>query len=176
MVKVLLNELQNFQRKHHICVLNKTFSNELYHQNNNIHILEESKQVVFENEEDTKDNDFYSNNLDDLDENTFECDTDILDNQIEMKSDIENETYFEEQNFDESFEPAEKHEINVSFTGKEPQSRISKKLVKEKRRECKTCKKTFSRPEYLKSHQRSHTGEKPFECKTCKKCFAQVHH
>ena len=85
--------------------------------------------------------------------------------------DKENETYFDEQNFDESFEPAKKHEINVSSTGKEPQSRISKKLLKEKRHECKTCKKKFSRPEYMKIHGRLHTGERPFECKTCKKKF-----
>ena len=35
-----------------------------------------------------------------------------------MKSDKENETYFDEQNFDESLEPVEKHETDVSSTGK----------------------------------------------------------
>ena len=85
LVKVLLNEFQKFQRKHHKCFLDKTFANELYHQNDDNEVLEESKPDVQENgevEKDTKDHDLSLDNH----ENTFEYDTDILDNHIDMKS------------------------------------------------------------------------------------------
>ncbi|KAJ8333271.1 hypothetical protein SKAU_G00421670 [Synaphobranchus kaupii] len=41
---------------------------------------------------------------------------------------------------------------------------------------CAQCGKRFSRQDYLKVHQRCHTGDKPFPCSQCQKSFACRHH
>lgn len=38
---------------------------------------------------------------------------------------------------------------------------------------CETCGKSFASKEYLKHHNRIHTGSKPFKCEICFRTFAQ---
>lgn len=38
---------------------------------------------------------------------------------------------------------------------------------------CETCGKSFASKEYLKHHNRIHTGSKPFKCEVCFRTFAQ---
>lgn len=38
---------------------------------------------------------------------------------------------------------------------------------------CETCGKSFASKEYLKHHNRIHTGFKPFKCEVCLRTFAQ---
>src|SRR2546421_10391866 len=38
---------------------------------------------------------------------------------------------------------------------------------------CGDCRKTFSRLEHLKRHQKNHTGEKTFECPLCERKFSR---
>ncbi|CAI9617934.1 unnamed protein product [Staurois parvus] len=38
---------------------------------------------------------------------------------------------------------------------------------------CETCGKSFASKEYLKHHNRIHTGAKPFKCDICFRTFAQ---
>ena len=45
--------------------------------------------------------------------------------------------------------------------------------TKEKRYDCKTCSKQFSRVDNLKVHERIHTGEKLFTCQHCSKKFSE---
>ncbi|GAB1603916.1 zinc finger protein 271-like [Argonauta hians] len=42
-----------------------------------------------------------------------------------------------------------------------------------KSHKCVHCSKTFARRNYLKSHERVHSGEKPFNCMYCRKAFSQ---
>ena len=42
--------------------------------------------------------------------------------------------------------------------------------------QCTTCEKIFKKKDYLKIHERIHTGELPFECMACNKRFKRMHH
>ena len=39
--------------------------------------------------------------------------------------------------------------------------------------QCKICGKTFTKADYLKTHEKIHGGEKSFECSTCNMKYAQ---
>ena len=44
---------------------------------------------------------------------------------------------------------------------------------KEKSISCRYCSNMFSRKDYAKNHERTHTGEKPFSCGACEASFSQ---
>ena len=151
--------------------------------------------------QDTKDHVFEAENID---ESTLDHEMPIPENHMEAKTDY-NEHNFEEyytfvgsDHETQSYTSTEKHDINVSSPEKsemtrkvfidknksrpgkavdaeEVRSRNSNSNPKEKRYECKTCQRTFTRSHNLIVHQRLHTCEKPFECNKCMKSFSRKH-
>ena len=52
-------------------------------------------------------------------------------------------------------------------------SSFSKSKKKEKRHECRICKKKFYSQSHVRQHEYIHSGVKPFECTYCQKRFSQ---
>ena len=72
-------------------------------------------------------------------------------------------------NLDQSFTESDKSFIKSYTDQLRPRSAV-------KRHKCTVCGKPFAKPNRLKTHMRTHTGEiapKPHKCEQCGKCFVQ---
>ena len=151
LVRVLLNEIQNLQRKYSEICECKTSSNEkIYHKNDDNEFLQEPKVNEFENcsPQDTK------NQESNQEEHFIDHDFPILENQFENDFDTQNLDDFYFSNT--SNKPQSEENINEEDIRN--MSNIPKLKHKEKKLECNICKKKFSQTSNLKEHERFHTA------------------
>ena len=65
----------------------------------------------------------------------------------------------------------EEYLIHMKDCEKKSDSQFTKRNIHKKSYKCEMCNKVFTRKNYLKKHNRVHTGEKPYKCNQCNKEF-----